>query len=167
MSEEEKKAIDKLSGKQNETTWVDTIRQIKREEITDAVITRQKYITTILNLIDKQEKEIDEWQQAYIKENNYWLKFRNKINKIANNDKDCSDNEVIKAVKELKEKNASLQKEIKLMKSININDNYISKDKIRKEKEEIEEMLFKEKNKNAKIEFSYAIGVLEELLEEE
>jgi lipopolysaccharide biosynthesis regulator YciM len=30
-----------------------------------------------------------------------------------------------------KEKNASLQKEIKLMKSININDNYISKDKIR------------------------------------
>lgn len=32
---------------------------------------------------------------------------------------------------ELKEKNASLQKEIKLMKSININDNYISKDKIR------------------------------------
>lgn len=30
-----------------------------------------------------------------------------------------------------KEKNASLQKEIKLMKSININDNYIYKDKIR------------------------------------
>ena len=34
-------------------------------------------------------------------------------------------------IEELKDKNASLQKEIKLMKSININENYISKDKIR------------------------------------
>ena len=40
---------------------------------------------------------------------------------------------------ELKEKNASLQKEIKLMKSININDNYISKDKIRERIKELEE----------------------------
>lgn len=40
---------------------------------------------------------------------------------------------------ELKEKNANLQKEIKLMKSININDNYISKDKIRKKIKELEE----------------------------
>ena len=37
-----------------------------------------------------------------------------------------------------KEKNASLQKEIKLMKSININDNYISKDKIRKQIRQLE-----------------------------
>ena len=94
----------------------------------------------ILNLIEKQQKEIEEWQKAYIRENNYWLKFRNKINKIANNDKDCSDNEVIKAVKELKDKNASLQKEIKLMKSININDNYVSKDKIKEKLEELKAM---------------------------
>lgn len=63
MSEEEKEAIDKLSSKKNETTWYDTIRQIKREEITDAVVTRQKYITTILNLIDKQYKEINRLQE--------------------------------------------------------------------------------------------------------
>jgi len=42
--------------------------------------------------------------------------------------------------KELKEKNASLQKEIKLMKSININDNYISKDKIREHLKRFEEI---------------------------
>ena len=40
---------------------------------------------------------------------------------------------------EVKEKNASLQKEIKLMKSININDNYISKDKINDKIKELEE----------------------------
>lgn len=39
-------------------------------------------------------------------------------------------NKLEETIEELKEKNASLQKEIKLMKSININDNYISKDKI-------------------------------------
>ena len=60
LSEEEKKAIGKLSSKKNESTWDDTIRQIKREEIKDVVVTRQKYITTILNLIEKQSKEIEE-----------------------------------------------------------------------------------------------------------
>ena len=59
MSEEEKEVIDKLSGKKNETTWYDTIRQIKREKITDVVVTRQKYITILLNLIDKQQKETE------------------------------------------------------------------------------------------------------------
>lgn len=59
MSEEEKKAIEVLSGKRNETTWNDTIRQIKRKEITDVVVTRQKYIKTILNLIEKQQKELE------------------------------------------------------------------------------------------------------------
>ncbi len=63
MNEEEKKAIEKLSEQKNETTWNDTIRQIKREEITDVVVTRQKYITTILNLIDKQQKEIEELKE--------------------------------------------------------------------------------------------------------
>lgn len=41
-------------------------------------------------------------------------------------------NEVLDLYDKEKEKNASLEKEIKLMKSININDNYICKDKIRK-----------------------------------
>ena len=54
MTYEEKEAIEKLSGKKNETTWDDTIRQIKREEIKDIVVTRQKYITAVLKIIEKQ-----------------------------------------------------------------------------------------------------------------
>ena len=52
-------------------------------------------------------------------------------------------NEAIQGLLDLynkeKEKNASLKKEIKLMKSININDNYISKDKIKQKIKELEE----------------------------
>ena len=67
--------------------------------------------------------------------------------------------DILKRYKDLKDKNASLQKEIKLMKSININDNYISKEKIREKIKELEE----------KSEFFYCdkIDVLKELLEEE
>lgn len=68
LSDEEKEALDKLSSKKNETTWDDTIRQIKREEIRDVVVTRQKYITSILNIIEKQSKEIEE-----LKEDKYGL----------------------------------------------------------------------------------------------
>lgn len=64
MTEEEKEAIDKLSSKKNETTWNDTIRQIKREEITDVVVTRQKYITIILNLIKTLQKEIEDYKSG-------------------------------------------------------------------------------------------------------
>ena len=41
-------------------------------------------------------------------------------------------NKLEETIEEQQNKIASFQKEIKLMKSININDNYISKDKIRK-----------------------------------
>ena len=64
LSDEEKEALDKLSSKKNETTWDDTIRQIKREEIRDVVVTRQKYITAVLNLIEKQSKEIEELNKS-------------------------------------------------------------------------------------------------------
>ena len=60
LSDEEKEALDKLSSKKNESTWGDTIRQIKREDIKDVVVTRQKYITAVLNLIETQQKEIEE-----------------------------------------------------------------------------------------------------------
>lgn len=63
LSDEEKEALDKLSSKKNETTWNDTIRQIKREEIKDVVVTRQKYITAVLNLIEKQSKEIEKLKE--------------------------------------------------------------------------------------------------------
>lgn len=67
MNEEEKKAIEVLSGKRNETTWNDTIRQIKRKEITDVVVTRQKYIKTILNLIEKLQKENEKLKNIELK----------------------------------------------------------------------------------------------------
>ena len=61
-------------------------------------------------------------------------------------------------IEELKEKNASLQKEIKLMKSININDNYISKNEIRKQIRQLEAL--------DKQYYKKVIVILEKLLEE-
>ena len=60
-----------------------------------------------------------------------------------------------------KEKNASLQKETKLMKSININDNYIYKDKI---KEKIKK--YKGLKEIDKMAYEEQIKPLQELLEE-
>ena len=60
---------------------------------------------------------------------------------------------------DLKEKNASLQKEINLMKSMNINDNYINKNEIRERITQLE-LLDKEYYKEV-------IVLLEELLEED
>ena len=127
---------------------------------------KEEAMLGLLGLYYKQQTEIEEWQKAYINNDNYWDKFRDKINKIANNNKDCSDNAVIKAVKNLKEKNESLQKEIKLMKSININDNYINKDKIRDKIKEYQNKLFQDIEENKVVEYENIIQVLEELLEE-
>ena len=60
---------------------------------------------------------------------------------------------------ELKDKNASLEKEIKLMKSININDNYINKNEIREQITQLE-LLDKEYYKEV-------IVLLKKLLEED
>ena len=49
-------------------------------------------------------------------------------------------NKLEETIEEQQNKIASLQKEIKLMKSININDNYISKDKIREHLKRFEEI---------------------------
>jgi hypothetical protein len=69
-------------------------------------------------------------------------------------------------IEEQQNKIVSLQKEIKLMKSININDNYISKDKIREKIKELEKeklpIVYNTKN----IKISNQIKILEELLEE-
>ena len=64
-------------------------------------------------------------------------------------------------IEELKEKNASLQKEIKLMKSININDNYINKEKVKNKIKELEK-LYKDKY----FHLDYVKEILKELLEE-
>lgn len=137
MSEEEKEAIDKLSGKQNETTWVDTIRKIKREEINDAVITRQKYITTILNLIEKQQKEIEEFYRE--------ININTEIHK-----RDMK-------IKELEEVNNCLHESSKEL--------FISKDKIREKTKELEKKK-NCGNSIVFWEISSQIDLLKELLEE-
>lgn len=148
MSEEEKKTFKFLK------TFVKTKIDYCKLEKSD--------VLDILNIIEKQQKEIDEWQKAYIRENNYWLKFRNKINKIANNDKDCSDNKVIKAVKNLNKENDKLTK-LLLGKSLGFND-YISKKKIREKQEQLMKIGWNNKEERHKQNFAY--DILKELLEE-
>lgn len=87
LNDEEREALDKLSSKKNETTWDDTIRQIKREEIKDVVVTRQKYITTILNLIEKQSKEIEELKAHQIIFTNDYKPIGSKERKFISEDK--------------------------------------------------------------------------------
>ena len=67
-------------------------------------------------------------------------------------------NGIIYLYHELKDKNASLLKEIKLMKSININDNYISKNEIREQITQLEAL--------DKQYYKKVIVVLEKLLKE-
>ena len=63
MSEEEKKAINKLKiGEKIEI--YELIRTFKREGIENFVITRKKYVDTVLNLIDNQQKEIEELKEV-------------------------------------------------------------------------------------------------------
>ena len=58
LSEEEKKAIDKLKGRKKIGIY-ELIRTFKREEIENFVTTRKQYIEIILNLIEKQQAEIE------------------------------------------------------------------------------------------------------------
>jgi Glu-tRNA(Gln) amidotransferase subunit E-like FAD-binding protein len=57
-SNEEKKAIEKLSSG-TPTNLIEIIRKMKREGIERFVVTRPEYILIVLNLIQKQEKEIE------------------------------------------------------------------------------------------------------------
>lgn len=75
-------------------------------------------------------------------------------------------NKLEETIEEQQNKIASLQKEIKLMKSININKNYISKDKINTKIKEYQNKLFQDIEENKVVEYENIIQVLEELLEE-
>lgn len=56
LSEEEKKAIEKLSNGEK-IELISLIRVFKKEGIENFVITRKEYIDTVLNLITKLQKE--------------------------------------------------------------------------------------------------------------
>ena len=64
MSEAEKKAIEKLKEGKKIGIY-EVIRTFKKEGIENFVITRKKYIETILKLIEKPQKEIEKLLKAY------------------------------------------------------------------------------------------------------
>ena len=63
LSEEEKKAIEKLSNGEK-IELISLIRVFKKEEIENFVITRKEYIDTVLNLITKLQEENEEKDKA-------------------------------------------------------------------------------------------------------
>lgn len=58
MTDEEKKAVDKLKNG-NKYTLVEIIRVFKKEGIENFIITRKEYLDIILNLIDNKIKELE------------------------------------------------------------------------------------------------------------
>lgn len=67
LSEEEKKAIEKLSNGEK-IELISLIRVFKREGIENFVITRKEYIETVLNLITKLQKENEHWKNGFERE---------------------------------------------------------------------------------------------------
>ena len=121
------------------------IRKLQHDKITDVAITRKEYIDTILNYIDKLQKELKDSINAR-------FELQRRI------DKTQKENEVLK---EVHKEFATLCRELKtddtLMSAKSVMEKVVSKDKIRNKIKELE------KTKNYIISM-YAIGILEELL---
>lgn len=81
MNEEEKEAIEKFryGSPQN---YQAVIRKIKHDKITDVAVTRKKYIDTILNYIDKLQKELQHKQETIDKLQKENKELKEKINKV-------------------------------------------------------------------------------------
>ena len=63
MGDEEKQAIEKLhNGKK--TDLISIIRTFKREGIENFVVTKRETVETILNLIEKQQAEIRQYEKT-------------------------------------------------------------------------------------------------------
>lgn len=71
--------------------------------------------------------------------------------------------DVLNLIEKQENKIANQEKEIKLMKSVNINDNYVSKDTIR---EKIKELVTRNVEVLGADRYEYAVRVLQELLED-
>ena len=75
-------------------------------------------------------------------------------------------NVILNLIEKQENKIANQEKEIKLMKSVNINDNYVSKDRIREKIKELDELQKKSNLTGLITEYQIKIQVLEELLGE-
>ena len=103
LSEEEKKAIEKLSNGEK-IELISLIRVFKREGIENFVITRKEYIDTILNLITKLQKEVEHQKEK--RENQ-------KVELAILNEKQKDMNKLINTVKSYKGQFKRQEKEIK------------------------------------------------------
>lgn len=63
MNKEEKEAIEKLK-KQEALSFEELKEKVNKEKIADLLITRKTYTDTLLNLIDKLQKEIEHKQET-------------------------------------------------------------------------------------------------------
>lgn len=119
MSEEEKECI-KLTIKYAYTHICDF-----EPEEAETIKKAEKAIETILDLYNKEKEENKELSEKLTEQicKNVEAEVFEEMRLELKQEKEKNE--------ALENKNASLNKEIKLMKSVNINDNYISKDKIR------------------------------------
>lgn len=147
-----KKPLSKLLG------WgeITLIRYLKGD-VPSKVYSAQLY--NILNNEDYMSRLIEE-NKELITEKAY--------NNVKNAIKGINEQTLICRTEKEIEIIADLQKETKLMKSININDNYIYKDKIREKIKDLEDNMILFTNDKEKFNrYKYARDILEKLLEEE
>lgn len=91
MTDEEKKAIDKLkNGKKY--TLVEIIRVFKKEGIENFRITRKEYLDIILNLLEKQDNRIKELESDKEIKNKIIDRMAEYINKLDIDEDICTKN---------------------------------------------------------------------------
>lgn len=126
LSNEERELIEEIQ-KGNKIGIYELIRTFKREGIENFITVRRKYIDIIINLIEKQSKEIEEYKKQL--DLDYVDKHFVPVERY---------NQLEKEIEELKEKSNHITKETVEF----VNSHYIHKDKIEAKIEELE----KEKN---------------------
>lgn len=156
MSEEEKKAIKYLEFLSNEKCECKVCQNAK------------KHYRIILNLIEKQSKEIEIWEET---ENDYEHELVRKDEEIEKQQKEIdklkSENQIFQRIKN--GTTIIFKAKKKYIIEDKINKYYISKDKIREKIKKLEnknKYYVDEKGKHIKTPEDYKISVLKELLEE-
>jgi len=174
LSDEEKKAIDYWKGYMKILHW-------------NTQLASEYYMKILLDLIEKQSKEIEELKETLKCTQNSWFEDTQKIEEMKKQidlDNECEialNNKIMdleKEIEELKEKNKELNKYIedraKIVKNIQtfinkdyVEQEYISKDKIKVKIEEIDEVLKGQLIEKIRVYFEAQKEVLQSLLEKE
>ena len=168
LSDEEKKAVDELKKEINNPVEVPT------DKFNTFILYNIESARTILNLIEKQSKEIEELKETLKCTQNSWYEDTIKIEEMKKQidlDNECEialNSKVMDLEKEIEE--LKKYKEGYKLLSYSL-DNYTSKDKIKAKIEELEnqkrQWIEDRDNKHKDSEIIYAIEVLQSLLEKE